>query len=647
MKMFPSIREILLKQLFFRLFLPLLVIGIAVIITLGILGMESVGNQQKEVAGSVVRMIDFHIEHGEKIINSIAMAAENPEESVLKNILSNSWRAYGYFETIYFLDSSKRIKLIEPYNANYSGLDMSNLPIFRTFDKTNIFISKPLVSVRTGEPIIYIVKMLANGTYLVGELNLSLFQIEIMNIYDRNKQNFVYILDQGGNLLAHPNIELVKEQTNLSNLKIFNIKKSKSFQIYKYNGEIVFGNARVVAKTGWIVIDQIKITDFWKQFLQILLVIMAFAVLLWKFSWAKIKNQLNTNIVSPLEQMTVQIDFIRQGDYSLLDKLGNQSAVILEFDELIKSFSEMSKTLKMRESALIEANEEMESRVILRTSELSASNEKLKEMYENIKEAQAQMIQSEKMAGLGTLVAGVAHELNNPTNYIFLSSHSLKKDLDEFKNKIISFAEEIDDETMEFFNKEFEKFQNSLKYLLEGSLRIKMIVGDLRTFSRLDEAEKKETSINQILDSSVRIAYMQYGQNVKLITAISNNYLIECYPSQLSQVFLNILVNACQAIINKSETKEDSEMEKGTVEIKIKENEKDIIIQFKDNGCGMSEEVKNKMFEPFFTTKPPGVGTGLGMSISYGIIEKHKGRFEVESEEGVGSLIKVIIPKKK
>lgn len=643
-KTFPNIREVLLKQLFFRLFLPQLIIGIIVIIILGILGMESVGKQQKEVAGSVVRMMNFHIEHGEKIINSLAIIAESTENSALHVILNSSWKAYGYFETIYFLDKNKKIKLIEPHNSRYSGLDMSNIPIFDSVSRNRIFISKPLVSVRTGEPIIYIVKMLNNGTYLVGELNLSLFQTEIMDIYNRNNENFIYVLDQGGNLLAHPNLELVKEQKNLSNLKIFNVKKNKKFQIYRYNRKIVFGNTQVVKMTGWIVVDQIKITDFWQQFFQLLLTIMIFAAFLWVFSWSKIKKRLNSDIVSPLEQIIVQTHSIKEGDYLSLDKLGNTVPVILEFNELIKSFSEMSKTLNKRETSLIEANEEMESRVHLRTSELSSTNEKLKEMYNNLKETQMQLIQSEKMAGLGTLVAGVAHELNNPTNYIFLSSHTLEKNLEEFQKKLISFTEDNDVETIEFFNSEFVGFENSMKYILEGSMKIKMIVNDLRAFSRLDEAEKKETPVNEILDSAVRITSMQYGKKVKFITHISSFYSVSCYPSQLSQVFLNILVNACHAIIKKNETV--SETAKGIIDLSIKENESELFFVFKDNGCGMSEEVKNKIFEPFFTTKPVGLGTGLGMSISYGIIEKHNGRIEVVSEEGIGSTITVIIPKK-
>ena len=165
---------------------------------------------------------------------------------------------------------------------------------------------------------------------------------------------------------------------------------------------------------------------------------------------------------------------------------------------------------------------------------------------------------------------------------------------------------------------------------------------DLRTFSRLDEADKKTVNLVDSLKSTLRLTETKYKESVRFIHDFQDQPELECHPAQLNQVFMNLVVNACQAIEKKQADTKDKTPGTLTIRTWIKGHE--LGLTFQDSGCGMTEGVKKKMFEPFFTTKPVGQGTGLGLSISYGIIEKHKGRFEIDSEVGKGTTLTVWLP---
>lgn len=297
---------------------------------------------------------------------------------------------------------------------------------------------------------------------------------------------------------------------------------------------------------------------------------------------------------------------------------------------------------KWANEVLKRANEELENKVNERTKQLQKTLMKLKKQHNELKSTQSKLVQSEKMASLGTLVAGVAHEINNPINYTYLSSKVLQHDLDNFKKELMYLLDVADKEAINFFEVHFKKFFHSIRIILEGSDQIKTVVSDLRLFSRLDEAVKKEIDISEALETTIRLVKTQYTKQIQFTTDFHTDGKIECYPSQLNQVFLNIIVNACQAIIKRN--KNSKYETKGLVNISLSKNYKEIIIEFHDNGCGMTEEVKSKIFEPFFTTKPIGEGTGMGMAISYGIIERHNGKIEIKSQEGKGSTITILLP---
>ncbi len=285
-------------------------------------------------------------------------------------------------------------------------------------------------------------------------------------------------------------------------------------------------------------------------------------------------------------------------------------------------------------------NEELEKKVNQRTEALNSSLKK-------IKQTQSQLVQSEKMASLGTMVAGVAHEINNPTSYVYATTHNLKNNISELKQLIFDLAgDNADEKFIQMFEKRFERLGRNLSNIAEGSNRIKGIVQDLRVFSRLDEAERKPMHVVDGIRSTLRLIQTQYKKEVEFIEDFQVSPEIMCWPAELNQVYMNVIVNACQAIVAKQ--KQTGEQTPGKLWIRTffegEAGNQQVGIQFEDTGCGMSQEVQGQIFDPFFTTKEIGQGTGLGMSISYGIIKKHKGMITVHSQKDKGSTITLLLP---
>ncbi|MBU1627802.1 response regulator [bacterium] len=291
-------------------------------------------------------------------------------------------------------------------------------------------------------------------------------------------------------------------------------------------------------------------------------------------------------------------------------------------------------------------NEELEGKVKERTEELEKSLDKLKKM-------QQQLVHSEKMSSLGQLVAGVAHEVNNPATSVYAGIQALETNIEdlliytekyrELSNAIkkgnLSEAKEIDKE-LEDVSEDMEYLLDegipwSLKSMKEGATRIKDIIKNLKTFSRIDEAEIKHADINEGIQTTLALVHHELKNRVEVIEDYAELPFIECYASELNQVFMNILVNAAQAVAGE-----------GKIWITTYLEDDWVYIKFKDTGKGIPPEILKDIFNPFFTTKPVGVGTGLGLSISYGIIEKHGGEITVTSEVGKGSEFIIKLPAK-
>lgn len=291
---------------------------------------------------------------------------------------------------------------------------------------------------------------------------------------------------------------------------------------------------------------------------------------------------------------------------------------------------------KRRTHALERQRKILERMVEKQTMELKQKNLDLEKEHQKLKDAQVQLVQSEKMAGLGTLAAGMAHEINNPTNFTHTGIYNMEQDLNKLKSFLLELAsDDADHEILIALDEKFEDLFASLSIMREGTTRIRDIVKDLNTFSRMDEAVFKEVNLLEGLETTCNLVKVNY-RKVKFVYDFQANPIIQCLPAQLNQVYMNLMVNGCQAILKKQNT--------GTLTLQTTEKNGYAVIGFKDTGIGMSEEVRRNMFVPFFTAKDVGEGTGLGLSISYGIVKKHGGRFEVESTEGLGSEILLYLP---
>ncbi len=285
----------------------------------------------------------------------------------------------------------------------------------------------------------------------------------------------------------------------------------------------------------------------------------------------------------------------------------------------------------------------LKQKVKERTKELNLKNEELEKKHQELKNTQSQLVQSEKMAGLGLLVAGVAHEINNPASFAHTSAYNLEKDIEKLKAFLVELAgDEVDREIVKAFDEKFSVLFNHLNSIKEGTSRISKTVGDLRIFSRMEKGEMKPIKLLEGLQVTLNLVITQYKENVDFVTDFQADPEVEGNAAELNQVFMNILVNACQAILDKQ--KGAIEAVNGLITTQFLEEKGNAVISIKDNGIGMSQEVKRKMFDPFFTTRAVGEGIGLGLSISFGIIKKHGGRIEVTSEEGKGTTVTLYLP---
>lgn len=280
------------------------------------------------------------------------------------------------------------------------------------------------------------------------------------------------------------------------------------------------------------------------------------------------------------------------------------------------------------------------------------SKEELNKALESLKGTQSQLVHSEKMASLGQLTAGIAHEINNPINFISSGMVSIKMSIESLREIAEEYSrldegdgdlEEVIETVKELKEEhEYEEIMEELDELIKdvnyGVTRTIEIVKGLRVFSRLDEEEVKQANVNENIDATLTLLRNKTKNRIKVSKYYDEKMNeIECYPGQLNQVFMNILNNGIQAI--------PDDRKDGEVTIYTEELEDEVVIRLKDNGSGIPEKIKNRIWEPFFTTKAVGVGTGLGMSITYGIIEKHGGKIEFTSEENKGTEFVITLPK--
>jgi len=317
-----------------------------------------------------------------------------------------------------------------------------------------------------------------------------------------------------------------------------------------------------------------------------------------------------------------------------------------------QSQAEALRVSQQNQKLITEQNIILEQKVHERTLELEETNEELNVTLTYLKDTQTQLVNAEKMASLGQLTAGIAHEINNPINFVSANLKPLKTDILEVF-EVVDKYETINSETelieqlkeIDAFKKKIdlvylkEEIGTLLAGIEDGARRTAEIVSGLKNFSRLDESDIKEANINEGIESTLVLLRSSVPPNIDVITNLAHLPMIECYPGKLNQVFMNLLTNALYAM------GKQKRVEKHKLTITTFEKENHICVSFEDTGMGMTQEVKEKVFEPFFTTKDVGEGTGLGMSIVFKIVESHHAKMEIESESARGTKITLILNK--
>jgi len=354
----------------------------------------------------------------------------------------------------------------------------------------------------------------------------------------------------------------------------------------------------------------------------------------------------------------------------VLKILSSQIAISLKNAMLYGKLETATQNLKTANEQLEDYNQTLEQKVEERTLELKQKNSLLREQaiqleltLKELQATQTQLIQTEKMSSLGQMVAGIAHEINNPINFIYGNLtpaseyfHDLLELLNLYQEQlpnatpeILNLAENID---LEFLIADFPRLLDSMQV---GADRIRQIVLSLRNFSRLDEAEMKPVDIHEGIDSTLLLLQNQLkakpeNPGIEIVKEYGNLPMVECYAGFLNQVFMNIISNAIDAIEESWVNSPVASISKKKSQVSIRTsviNSNQVEIRIADNGAGMTEEVRQKVFDPFFTTKPVGSGTGLGLAISYQIVvEKHHGSLTCISEPGQGAEFVIEIPLK-
>ena len=329
-------------------------------------------------------------------------------------------------------------------------------------------------------------------------------------------------------------------------------------------------------------------------------------------------------VISRLHALKEAVEHIAEGRMDVPVAIDGKD----EITSLGSSFEDMRQRLLESQQRISEHNRTLEQKVRERTQELI--------------DTQQQLVLKEKLASTGVLTAGIAHEINNPVNFIHGGAQNIESMLKDFEQFMLGLLDEdADPELNREFVRRFHVLHEQLTLVLEGSGRIRDIVQNLRVITHLDQNQLISVDVVDGLEKSLEIVKVRQGGTISFECHSATRPLVSGYGAELNQLFMNLLMNACQAITDRQVTGDQTP---GRVAVTARESGSRLCITIEDNGCGMVPEVVSRAFDPFFTTREVGSGTGLGLSIAQAIAHKHDGTLSLQSTPGKGTVVTLELP---
>ncbi|WP_321495465.1 ATP-binding protein [uncultured Desulfobacter sp.] len=353
----PDLAQVFQRPVFLCMFLPFIVLGLTAIGTVGFWGKQTIEKEHLQRARAMARVATHFLDQASRSLDTVARVAETaPSEN--QAVMQGAWEACGYFDRIYHLDSGGKIRLQVPSDPSYLGLDLFSLPYFKQEKENSLAVSRPFISVHTGNPTVYLTRRLSQGRLVIGALNLGALQDEIMAENNANawEHSVVFLLDPSGIVLAHPSFDLVRQQSNQGDMEIFRRRRGRDLSlVYEYNGKMVLGSAARVESTGWVAVVQSPLFTALSPFIWTPALILAasfgiWIVLVWNF-----RKQVNHRFIKPLAQLNRDVDALANSDFDRGKVLADIPGATPELTALWENLQRMADALEVRRTALQES----------------------------------------------------------------------------------------------------------------------------------------------------------------------------------------------------------------------------------------------------------------------------------------------------
>jgi signal transduction histidine kinase len=662
----------------------------------------------KNLITNAENLTSVTVERVEKVLNAVAKVTHNfsriiesgnysdeEMEKLLFQMVNNNSEIYGtalayepyyhdpakkYYSPYYFREGNKiSFKFLGDEQYDYFSMDWYQIP--RELNRP--IWSEPYYDQGAGDIIMstYSVPIYKNQNgqkifigILTADISLDWLQ-EFMNSIKIYKTGYGFMISSNGTIVTHPDKRLIMNES------IFSIADSQkspmlrkigknmihgevSFAEFEYRnvhtGEFSWLSYAPVKLNNWSVGIVFPVKEFMADVNNLVKRLMIFC-LIGLLILLTVIILISNSITRPLRALTNATGKFAHGDFNIQlpeiksrDEIRNlNDSFIYMQNELARTINDLkdaSAKLKLSNEKLEEYSRTLEQKVEERTSELNDKNKKLDVAFSNLKAAQAQLVQSEKMASLGQLTAGIAHEIKNPLNFINNFSELTAELATELKEEFDKLSDKIIPEDREYLQGITDDISSNAQKISEHGKRADRIIKGMLLHSRGRAGDKQPSDINAMLAEAFNLGYhsmraQDNNFNIKVEADYDQSMeMINVVPQDISRVFLNIINNACYSTHEKKKKLKD--LFNPVLKIKTVNSEKDVMIYIRDNGLGIPRDVLDKIFNPFFTTKPAGQGTGLGLSLSFDIVvHEHQGELKVETEENEYAEFIIKLPK--